>query len=672
MIELADLHQRTVLGGMLDADLEAQPDTAHALPAGTRLLDYEIVRLIGEGGFGIVYLAWDRVTKQHVAIKEYLPSVLASRATTSQLVILKSRRHAEHFRSGLRSFMYEARLLARFNHPSLVKVLRFWELNGTAYMAMPYHEGPTLGAVLENLGRPANEQELRGWLTPLLDALRSMHAVSCYHRDISPDNILLTADAPMLLDFGAARRVIGNMSQAPTVMVKPGFAPIEQYGDVASMKQGPWSDLYALAAVVYTAVTGSTPVASISRLAGEHLEPLAELAAGHYSASLLRTVDEALAVFPENRPQSVADFQARMDAEDPAPFMAAASALDATEPSLSPGDEAEGDGDGDGVVAEGDAPSGDLVLENARPGPSSAQEPAQPPLQLEQAQEQEPEPGSPQPEEQAQGADSAPVPSGGVVHPVERQAAEQEPAEQEPAAQQPAASAVSAKLPRADASAARPSTVGAAHSLRFRRKAIAGVAMLVVLVVAGGASYLIGPSDPVASVASSPAPKPSAATLPAAMAKKDAVATPEAIASAAPSSAAAAALSRPSPNTLRPAPAAPAVAQAPGAAADAARPAPVKAPAAPPPGPIAVRPRADTSPQAEGTGVAAPAPAAVATTASATPSEVLPGRNPPLVVASGGERLEKDEVRCNDMVQRASLEPISAGHARRLKQECQK
>jgi serine/threonine protein kinase len=290
----------------------------HTLPIGTRLRDYEIAGLIGEGGFGIVYLAWDHSLQRKVAIKEYMPASMASRVGGSSAIVVKSDRHLDTFKAGLKSFVNEARLLARFDHPSLVKVYRFWEENGTAYMVMPFYEGPTLKTALAELGHVPSEGELRTWLDPLLDALTVMHAAQCFHRDIAPDNILLTASGPLLLDFGAARRVIGDMTHALTVVLKPGYAPIEQYGDVASMTQGAWTDLYALACVVYYAITGKAPMSSVERLMDDRLEPIARIAAGRYGAAFLGAIDAALAVRPQDRPQNVARFRALLDADLPA------------------------------------------------------------------------------------------------------------------------------------------------------------------------------------------------------------------------------------------------------------------------------------------------------------------------------------------------------------------
>ncbi len=313
--------ERTVIGPVTGGG--AAPEFAasssmsvHTLPEGTRIRDYSITGLIGEGGFGIVYLAFDVSLQRRVAIKEYLPASMASRANASMAVVVKSTRHQETFALGLKSFLNEARLLARFDHPSLVKVYRFWEENNTAYMVMPYYEGPTLKKVLAELGRAPDEAALRAWLRPLLDALEVMHAAHCFHRDIAPDNILLTPSGPLLLDFGAARRVIGDMTHALTVVLKPGFAPIEQYGESSAMTQGAWTDLYALASVVYAAVTGHAPVSSVERLMDDRLPLLSKLAAGRYSEQFLTAIDAALALRPKDRPQTVAAFRALLDGRE--------------------------------------------------------------------------------------------------------------------------------------------------------------------------------------------------------------------------------------------------------------------------------------------------------------------------------------------------------------------
>ncbi|HEY9105610.1 MAG TPA: serine/threonine-protein kinase [Roseateles sp.] len=288
----------------------------HTIPPGTRIHDYRIDRVIGEGGFGIVYLATDVVLERQVAIKEYLPTSIAARADRSLTVQVKSTQHEETFAIGLRSFVNEAKLLARFDHPALVKVHQFWEQNGTAYMAMPYYQGPTLKAALAQLGRPPSEAEVRAWLMPLLDALEVLHNANCYHRDIAPDNILLTDKGPLLLDFGAARRVIGDLTHALTAMLKPGFAPIEQYGEMPGITQGPWTDIFALASVLYAAISGGRTVAAVERLLHDGMPPLAVVAAGRCGNAFLAAIDVALAVHPKDRPQSIAEFRALLTADD--------------------------------------------------------------------------------------------------------------------------------------------------------------------------------------------------------------------------------------------------------------------------------------------------------------------------------------------------------------------
>ena len=292
-----------------------------ALPAATRLHEFEILSVIGQGGFGIVYLAHDLTLGRRVALKEYMPSALATR-TQAMTVAVRSTRHAETFAAGLRSFVNEARLLAQFDHPSLLKVHRFWEAHGTAYIVMPYYAGITLAKQLSGPGGPPAEAWLRALLEPLLDALALMHAAQCYHRDIAPDNILLLPDGtPLLLDFGAARHVIEDMTQALTVILKTGYAPVEQYGAMPEMSQGAWTDLYALGSVVEFAITGHTPPQAVARFLADKRLPLAVTAAGRYSDAFLRAIDRTLAVLPKDRPQSVAEMRALLAAA-PAPASA--------------------------------------------------------------------------------------------------------------------------------------------------------------------------------------------------------------------------------------------------------------------------------------------------------------------------------------------------------------
>jgi len=295
--------------------------THNGLPAGTRLGEFEITGLIGEGGFGIVYLVHDHSLQRNVALKEYMPSSFAGRVD-GITVAVRSERHADTFATGLRSFINEARLLAQFDHPSLVKVYRFWEANGTGYFVMPFYDGSiTLKQALLTQQEAPSEAWLKDLLAQLLDALDVLHRAQCYHRDISPDNILLLKDGrPLLLDFGSARRVIGDMTQALTVFLKPGYAPMEQYAEDPSLKQGPWTDLYALAAVVYFAITGRPPMPSVARIMSDTLVPITKAGAGRYSPAFLGAIDAALSVRPEDRPQSVAEFRrllALNDSEKP-------------------------------------------------------------------------------------------------------------------------------------------------------------------------------------------------------------------------------------------------------------------------------------------------------------------------------------------------------------------
>ena len=313
----------------VDARAPAATASGRALPVASRLRDYEITGCCGEGATSIVYLAWDHSLQRKVAIKEYMPIALVSRVTASPVVAANSERFLDAFEAGLRGFVNESRLLARFDHPSLAKVYRFWEENGTAYMAMPCYEGPTLATALAELGHVPGEGELRTWLRPVLDAVSVLHEGGVWHQNIAPDEILLTPVGPVLLGFGSAAHAIEEARHTPAAALKPGFAAIEQYGSTAGTTRGPWTDLYGLASVVYAAITGSEPAPAADRLVHDPVQPLAIIAAGLYSDAFLGAVDAAMRVRPESRPRDHLEFRALMgDIDAPRPPVALAPRRD--------------------------------------------------------------------------------------------------------------------------------------------------------------------------------------------------------------------------------------------------------------------------------------------------------------------------------------------------------
>ncbi|HEX8956431.1 MAG TPA: serine/threonine-protein kinase [Burkholderiaceae bacterium] len=296
-----------------DMSMETSPHwsitgSANCLPIGTRLAEFEITGVIGEGGFGNVYLAFDHSLQRTVAIKEYMPVSLASRGIDNS-VLVQTKRHRETFETGMNSFINEARLLAQFDHPALIKVYRFWEQNKTAYMAMRYYEGQTFKAIITKHPERVTEAWLKPILKPILEALDTLYKLQVLHRDISPDNIMIqnTGEA-VLLDFGAARQVLGDMTQALTVILKPGFAPVEQYAEDSDMKQGPWTDIYALCAVMYMAITKQSPPTSVTRLIKDPIELLQGKAYPGFSKEFLAAIDKGMAVKPHDRPQTIAEF----------------------------------------------------------------------------------------------------------------------------------------------------------------------------------------------------------------------------------------------------------------------------------------------------------------------------------------------------------------------------
>ncbi len=303
-------------------------DQGSDLKRGHVLQEFVVEQLLGMGGYSIVYLAHDTKLDRKVAIKEYLPGTLAARLPSGE-VAPRLPRFEESYQKGLQSFIGEARLLGSFDHPSLVKVYRFWADNGTAYMAMPYYSGITLKKWLTDLGAPPSEAWLRRLADPVMEALKVLHHNGCVHRDVAPDNILMLYDRkggnyleqaprPVLLDFGAARRVAAEATQNLTSILKSGYSPVEQYDNEAPLRQGTWSDVYALCAVLYAAAIGKVPNASIARLVRDDLVPARVAGRGRYTQSFLAAIDAGLSVRPEQRPQTMAELQEWFSRPEPA------------------------------------------------------------------------------------------------------------------------------------------------------------------------------------------------------------------------------------------------------------------------------------------------------------------------------------------------------------------
>lgn len=281
----------------------------HALEPGTRIDSYEINNVLGVGGFGVTYRALDHTLQCQVAIKEYLPMEIAVRMAGGTTVGPKSDNDVENYEYGLKRFLDEARTLARFHEPNIVRVIRFLEAHDTAYFIMDYEDGQPLSERLKK-AVTLGEDEILTTIVPILRSLRAVHAQQFLHRDIKPDNIYLRKDgSPVLLDFGSARQALSKQSRAMTGMVTPGYAPFEQY--LTKGKQGAATDLYAIGATMYHCVTGEAPVTSTERVAaiqdGES-DPIGNLGAHvekDYSTSFLRAMMWMLETDAKHRPQTV-------------------------------------------------------------------------------------------------------------------------------------------------------------------------------------------------------------------------------------------------------------------------------------------------------------------------------------------------------------------------------
>lgn len=293
------------------------PDThKNALPTGYELGDYTIESVLGHGGFGITYLASDRQLGTRVAIKEYFPRSLATR-DDDWLVHFRSdinETAQKTFAWGLKQFLKEARALGQFKHHNIVRVLRFLEANGTAYMVMEYETGQNLARLLVMRGNRLDEPALLRVFIPILNGLQEVHVAGLLHRDIKPDNIYLRIDeSPMLIDFGSVQPTSQEDGDSQPITLTPSYAAVEQYPGQG--QEGPWTDVYSIGASMYRCITGAPPTGGFERYDAirtykpDPVTPLAESRPDGYSEFVLHCVDWAMQIYPKNRPQSARDLQ---------------------------------------------------------------------------------------------------------------------------------------------------------------------------------------------------------------------------------------------------------------------------------------------------------------------------------------------------------------------------
>lgn len=284
----------------------------NALPRGHELAEYTIESVLGHGGFGVTYLAEDTSLGAHVAIKEYLPHELATREDETKIIPnLDAKNAVKDYHWGLKRFMKEAQALARFKHPNIVRVLRYMEANGTAYMVMEYEKGQSLGQYLRINSNRMNEGDLLKIILPILNGLEAVHHAGLLHLDIKPDNIYIRENhTPMLIDFGSARQALSGTQR---IVLTPGYAPIEQYPDKG--ERGPWTDIYAIGASMYRSLDGRRPSDSLDRYQmilkykADPMTPVEKIAGGRISQNTMKCMDWALQCYPTDRPRSAREFQ---------------------------------------------------------------------------------------------------------------------------------------------------------------------------------------------------------------------------------------------------------------------------------------------------------------------------------------------------------------------------
>ena len=282
------------------------------LPEGYELQCYTIKKVLGQGGFGVTYLAHDKNLDREIAIKEFMPRDIAKRGKDFTIQSINESSH-EKLEWGLERFIREARTLSKFNHNNIVRVHTVFEENNTAYMVMSYEHGISFHERLKK-GQPG-EEELMDMLMGLLDGLEVLHEARFIHRDIKPGNIFIREDGTaILLDFGSARQAIGEETMTLTKVVTPGYAPFEQYYGRSDM-QGPWTDIYSLGATCFRAITGEAPIDATfrNRYTGEEAIKVVwddlEKQGKKYSTFFLRAIEHSLRSNYKERPRSASEWR---------------------------------------------------------------------------------------------------------------------------------------------------------------------------------------------------------------------------------------------------------------------------------------------------------------------------------------------------------------------------
>ncbi len=284
----------------------------NALTPGFELHWYGFREILGQGGFGITYIAYDRNLAHEVAIKEYMPVDLATRASDNSVVPI-SPEHEDRYQWGLERFIEEARTLAQFEHPNIVRVRNVFKTNNTAYMVMDYVQGESLQDILSRR-KILDEDDIETVMFPIIGGLKLVHAHGFIHRDIKPANIFIRVDGdPVLLDFGSARQALEESRNSITSIFSKGYAPIEQY-NTKEDEQGPWTDIYALGATMYRMIAGVPPTDAIDRSTAisittrDSYVTAVELGENRYSEPVLKAIDFAMQFKRQDRPQTMTEW----------------------------------------------------------------------------------------------------------------------------------------------------------------------------------------------------------------------------------------------------------------------------------------------------------------------------------------------------------------------------